>query len=557
MRQANRPVLRVSERNVRIISIINQKGGCGKTTTAINLAGVFAERGLRTLLVDMDPQSHCAAGLAIPEQRIDLHIGDAMLALPDRPVDPARLLWRVSRNLDLAPSTMKLAALEATRGDLAGQADPERRLGRALAPLAADHDICLIDCSPAIGLLAFNAMAAASEIIVPVETGFFSLQGASKQVSTIKAVGKRLGMTPMYRLLATMHDPASVLAADLLEELRRRFPGKVLPVVIRHNQSLREAASFGQPVIEYAPDSAGSEDYRALAQYLIDHTPAPGKAETEPADAPRWGREQPANAEPQPTAPTGAPAPAVVQIVPGVAERAMMTAIRLPPFSPPAAREPVVSEGASAPAPDPPRTEPPEPLIALAAPTEPVSETAPSDAPGVRAADLADRARRLQQRTPESDLSPRTDPADTAVPLRPHPALVLLANEPAPPPVPEVKLTGGRAPSLSHVLGVRPTPQGWLFVQPASLGRSVSIAGDFNNWSGTAIPMRLNEAMGVFEACVHLPPGLHMYRLVVDGARWIADPHNPVVASNSFGEPNSVVLVPHTSPTALGMAEQA
>jgi chromosome partitioning protein len=255
---------------VRTIAIVNQKGGCGKTTTAINLAGVFAGMGYRTLLVDVDPQSHCAAGLAIPEQRIDVQIGDAMAAVGGgRAVDLDRLLWRVSRNLDLAPSTMKLAALESTRGELAGRSQPESRLAKVLAGLGDRHDICLVDCSPAIGMLTFNALVAATEVIIPVETGFFSLQGATKQANTIKSLGKRLGVAPPFRMLATMHVPESVLARELLEELKRRFPGKVMGQVIRYDQRLREAASFGQPVIEYAPDSTGAEDYRLLAEWLV------------------------------------------------------------------------------------------------------------------------------------------------------------------------------------------------------------------------------------------------------------------------------------------------
>jgi len=267
---------------VRTIAIVNQKGGCGKTTSAINLAGVFAGAGYKTLLVDMDPQGHCAAGLAIPEQRIDVQIGDAMLATAqNRPFDADRLLWRVSRNLDLAPSTMKLASLEASRGDFAGQPGAELRLSRVLQRIGANHDICLIDCSPAIGMLAFNALVAADEVMIPVETGFFSLQGATKQVNTIKALGKRLGASPTYRLLATLHNGESVMATELLEELRRRFGAKLIPHAIRYDQRLREAAAFGQPVVEYSPDSTGAMDYRTLAQWLLDNRPPTSRREVE------------------------------------------------------------------------------------------------------------------------------------------------------------------------------------------------------------------------------------------------------------------------------------
>lgn len=271
------------ERIVRTIAIVNQKGGCGKTTTAINLGGVFAGAGYKTLLVDMDPQGHCAAGLAIPDQRIDVQIGDAMLAVAQhRAFDHDRLLWRVSRNLDLAPSTMKLAGLEASRGDFAGQPGAETRLTRVLHQLGSSHDICLIDCSPAIGMLAFNALVAADEVLIPVETGFFSLQGATKQVNTIKALGKRLGASPTYRLLATLHNDESIMAVELLEELRRRFGAKLIPQPIRFDQRLRESASFGQAIVEYAPDSPGSSDYRTLARWLLDNKPA-ARRDCEPA----------------------------------------------------------------------------------------------------------------------------------------------------------------------------------------------------------------------------------------------------------------------------------
>ncbi len=453
---------------MQTIAVINQKGGCGKTTTAISLSGFFAARGWRTLLVDMDPQSHCAAGLAIPEARIDLSIGDAMLAavsddplLP--PVEPDRLLWRVSRNLDLAPSNMRLAGLEALRGGLATEPDPEKRLSRVLASLSNRYDLAVIDCSPAIGLLAYNALVAAGQILVPVETGFFSLQGATKQVSTIKALAKRLEISLSYRLLPTLHDQESVLARDLLDELHRRFPGQVIPIPVRYDPALKEAASFGQPVGEYAPDSTGAADYGAVADWLIEH------ALRRPSIRAGLAPLQPA----QPiviTAPSESPVPSTTD----------------------------------------------RPLGPLAAATATAAMPAPP-APISRAQEMVERTRRTHE---------QASPAPATAERR----------------APTLQARTGSVPSL----GANITAEGVLFVQPASLGARIEIAGDFNGWSPERSPMALNRARGVFELFIPLPPAGTRYRLVVDG-RWMADPFNADTARTDQGETASLLIPPEAN----------
>ncbi len=255
---------------MRTIAIVNQKGGCGKTTTAINLAAELGRRGLRTLLVDMDPQSHCAAGLGIPEGKIDADISDALMAADGRPMSLGRLVWRAGVNLDLVPSRMKLAGLEASRGGLAERPDRERRLAQVLSAWERTYDAAVIDCSPAIGLLTFNALVASDTVLIPVETGFFAMQGAFKQLNTVRTIGRRLGVQPTVRLVPTLHQPGNPVACDILAELRKRFGPKVSPVVIRYDGRLREAAGFGQTAAEYAPESEGAADYRTLALWVIE-----------------------------------------------------------------------------------------------------------------------------------------------------------------------------------------------------------------------------------------------------------------------------------------------
>lgn len=258
---------------MRTIAIVNQKGGCGKTTSAINLAAVLAKQGVRTLLVDMDPQSHCAAGLGVPESRIETGIAEAMLSDLDHGFDPAPMLWQVMHGLDLLPSTMMLAGLESPEGGLYALPDRDRRLARVLQGCSARYDICLIDCSPSIGLLTYNALRASTQALIPVETGYFSLRGARRQWGTIQSLIERIARPIQCNMLPTLFNPESRLAARILEALHQHFPDHLLPMVVREHEPLREAASLGQPITEFAPGSEAEQDYVALARWVIDHPP--------------------------------------------------------------------------------------------------------------------------------------------------------------------------------------------------------------------------------------------------------------------------------------------
>lgn len=479
---------------MRTIAIINQKGGCGKTTTAINLSGMLAHRGLRVLLVDLDPQSHCAAGLGVPEKRIDLDIGDAMLAGPGRALDPTRLLWRAGRNLDLAPSRMKLAGLEAARGGLADKSDRDRRLAAVLQRLAPAYDVAVIDCSPSIGLLTFNALAAAEVILIPVETSFFSLQGATKQYNTIQALSRRLHHNSETWLLPTIHVPESTMAQDLLEEVRRRFGDRVAPVVIRRDPTLAEAATFGQPIIEHAPEAPGACDYLMLADWLRDQF---GRLDEVMTAAEPWN-EFPAAG--------GLVEPGLAEVIRG---------------------DGPVTEGSAG------------GDVAAAVDTARL-------APGRSLADdIAALAARMRRDPPPP--SPAEPPQEAFEPplgefLQPRQTAVMAGEEPP--------LTARPAPSIQRLLGVRVTTQGALFIQPAALGRRVSICGDFNGWSMDSHPMRPNHDLGVLELCISLPPGVHRYQIVIDG-RACPDPYNPNFEPAPSGGFHSLVRIGRPQPVAV------
>ena len=252
---------------MRTIAIANQKGGCGKTTVSINLAACLAREGRRTLLVDMDPQGHCALGLAVPEDQIELSIFHVLTEGPNAErVDLTRSIWQITANFDLSPATTELSLFEP---GVQGMSDAEDRLAEALSTVSDKYDFVVIDCPPHIGLLTRNALNAACEVIVPVDTGYFSLQGLTKQIATIEALRAGREQPLEIHVLANMYDVRTKLGREILNELKRKFGPLLCNTFVNFNTKLREGASFGQPITEYDPASMGYRDFIRLAREVV------------------------------------------------------------------------------------------------------------------------------------------------------------------------------------------------------------------------------------------------------------------------------------------------
>ncbi len=246
---------------MRTIAVVNQKGGCGKTTVSINLAAGLAELGKKTLLVDMDPQSHCAVGLAVPEEQIEQSIYDVLISKSrNEPIKLSEILWQINERFDLAPASIDLSAFEQQMTDIA---DRDCCLAKVLEEAKGSFDYVIIDCPPAVGLLTFNALRAATDVIVPVETGYFALHGLSRQLETLSILCERCGHKIIVKVLASMYDIRTKMAREIIAELRSCFGEKMFKTTVNFNTKIKEAASFGQPILEYDPASKGRSDFRA------------------------------------------------------------------------------------------------------------------------------------------------------------------------------------------------------------------------------------------------------------------------------------------------------
>ena len=247
-----------------VVAVVNQKGGVGKTTTAINLGAALAELGQPVLLIDMDPQANTTSGLGIDPARArrtvyHLLSGEASLDEVAQETEVPGLF--------VVPSQVDLAGAEI---ELAAQPEREFKLRSALAELQGGYGRVLIDCPPSLGLLTLNALAAADEMLIPLQAEYFALEGLSHLVRTHQLV--RLRLNPELRIggiLLTQFDARTTLAWDVLEEVRRAYPDKVFKTVIPRNVRVSEAPSHGRPVTVYDPQCRGSLAYRQLAEEVL------------------------------------------------------------------------------------------------------------------------------------------------------------------------------------------------------------------------------------------------------------------------------------------------
>ena len=248
----------------RVIAVVNQKGGVGKTTTAVNLGAALAQRGRRVLLVDVDPQGNATTGAGIDKQALTKCVYDVLLQAA--PIADVVMPTQIEK-FAVAPATLNLAGAEI---ELVAALSREQRLKGALEQVRSDYDDIVIDCPPSLGLLTLNALSAADALIIPIQAEYFALEGLGQLTRVIDLVRAHLNPSlAILGVLVTMYDGRTNLAVQVVEEVQRHFGDRVFETRIPRNIRLSEAPSFGSPIARFDPKSKGATAYAALAEEVL------------------------------------------------------------------------------------------------------------------------------------------------------------------------------------------------------------------------------------------------------------------------------------------------
>ena len=248
----------------KVMAIINQKGGVGKSTTAINLSAALGELGKQVLLVDLDPQGNSFSGLGIEKSQVHNCVYDVLLN--DVAIEDV-IIPDVGEGLDLVPATINLAGAEV---ELVSEMARENRLKDAVGSLRGKYDYVFIDCPPSLGLLTVNALVAADKLLIPIQCEFYALEGVTKLLDSMKRVKTRLNPTlDIFGVLLTMYDGRTTLSRQVVEEVRSYFGKTVFTTLIPRTVKLSEAPSFGQPITQYDPSGKGAQSYVNLAKEVV------------------------------------------------------------------------------------------------------------------------------------------------------------------------------------------------------------------------------------------------------------------------------------------------